>query len=132
LFNGATVTETVAVGSTATVTVKNFSTPFNPPAYPDPASEAQIANRANWVRYVRVTATTANFLAWREIFVFDTTNTNVVKAKRCYSNNGCYSVANCCDKTVDHILDTENSDTMCVHIVLVPPSAPRTCRHMRR
>lgn len=120
LFNGATVTETVTVGSTVTVNVKNFATAFNPPAYPDPTSAVQIANRPNWVRYVRLTATTANILAWREIFVFDSTNTNVVKAKRCYSNVGCYSATNCCDKTVDHIIDTEATDPMCV------------CRHSAR
>ena len=122
LFNGAAVTETVTVGSTVTVNVKNFATAFNPPAYPDLTSAVQIANRPNWVRYVRLTATTANYLAWREIFVFDSTNTNVVKAKRCYSNVGCYSATNCCDKTVDHIIDTEATDPMCVPPLRPPPS----------
>ena len=65
-----TVAESVTIGSNNTVVVRNFTTPFNPPFYPDPNSPSQLALRETGVRYIRIT-NPSNYINLREMIVLD-------------------------------------------------------------
>lgn len=106
--------EAQTLWSNATVVTRTFSTGFNPPVLPDPNSPAQIAARDSWVRYVRITLPSANYLHIRELMVFDSTMTNVARNKSCTMSgavrSGVASVGTTgCDRAVDHIIDFDNT-----------------------
>jgi hypothetical protein len=112
--NGTAI-ESATLWSNATVVVRGLSSPFNPPVLPDPASPAQLAGRDSWVRYVRITLPSANFLHIRELFVFDATMTNVARNRSCSMSAAVRTSTQAgvgttgCNRAVDHVVDFDNT-----------------------
>jgi hypothetical protein len=112
--NGTNV-EAATLWSNATVVTRTFSTGFTAPVLPDPAAPSQLAGRDSWVRYVRLTLPSANYLHIREVMVFDSTLTNVARNKSCTMSAAVRtsSLAGVgttgCDRAVDHIIDFDNT-----------------------
>ena len=112
LFNpfGA-MTASRPITSNASITVLTFGI-SNAPVYPNPASPFQTsaANRLLLPRYVKLIAAPGQCLAFREVFVFDSTYTNVALLKSSTSSSlvtsdpTAYSPA----MGVDGVIDMDN------------------------
>jgi len=104
------------IGSTASVTTLSFSSP-SPAPTPNPTSPVQTDPNARYfsARYIRINATAGQCLHFKEIFVFDTTYTNVALGRPTTGSaqNGTRTTA----MAVNGIIDFDN----------VLPNADMTC-----
>ena len=83
--------------------------PLAPAPTPNPSSAPQLsaANRLSGVRYIRVNASAGNCLTFRELYVFDTTYTNValLKTATASAQNGTFTAA----MGVNGVIDMDNA-----------------------
>ena len=105
-YNG-TVTS-IPFTSNATISTFNFRAAAPAPT-PDPTSAVQTSatNRLLNVRYVRINAAPANYLHFRELYVFDLTMVNVALLKN-VTSSAQYSALYPAQSGVDGVIDFDN------------------------
>ena len=105
--NGSVV-NAASITSSQSVTTLTFSTP-SPAATPNPALPVQLSPTARLLsaRFVRINASTAACLHFKEIFVFDVTNTNVAFGRN--TTGGPQNSSRTTAMAVNGVIDFDNA-----------------------